>query len=119
MYLLIQGHEYKKNMRFLDQSFRLKKGLLALCEVALKNGIHTMISNYEPHMRWIHKLAGAEFDELGRADGYGRFQVCCGAFEVSRRVLTQMRSKLGISEPLYARAPYHKQELSNRHSQAA
>lgn len=93
--------------------------LLALCEVALENDIHTMISNYEPHMRRIYERAGAEFDELGRAVGYGRFPVCCGAFEVSPRVLTQMRSKLGISEPLYTRASYHRQELSNRHFQAA
>ncbi len=75
--------------------------LLALCEVALDNGIHTMISNYEPHMRRIYRRAGAQLDELGRADGYGRFPVCCGAFEVSQNVLLEMRRKMAISEPLY------------------
>lgn len=95
--------------------------LLALCEVALDNGIETLISNYEPQMRHIYKLAGAQFDELGRAHGYGRFPVCCGAFEVSSRVLTQMRRKIKISEPLYMRAPYPKQSVdrSNYHSHAA
>lgn len=77
--------------------------LLALCEVALDNGIDTLISNYEPHMRRIYQRAGAELDELGRADGYGRFPVCCGAFEVSSRVLTQMRLKTKVAEPLYRR----------------
>ncbi|WP_107676277.1 acyl-homoserine-lactone synthase [Agrobacterium sp. LAD9] len=75
--------------------------LLALCEVALDNGIDTLISNYEPHMRRLYKRAGAEFDELGRADRYGRFPVCCGAFEVSQRVLRQMQVNLQIVQPLY------------------
>lgn len=77
--------------------------LLALCEVALDSGVHTMISNYEPHMRRIYQKAGAELDELGRADGYGRRPVCCGAFEVSARVLAGMRSSLNVSEKLYQR----------------
>lgn len=82
-----------------DRAFCLL--LLALCEVALDNGIHTLISNYEPHMKRIYQRAGAEFDELGRSDGYGRFPVCCGVFEVSKRVLANMRSKLEIVQPLY------------------
>lgn len=80
--------------------------LLALCEVALENGIHTMISNYEPHLRRVYQKAGAEFDELGRSDGYGRFPVCCGAFEVSERVLRKMRSKVRMFEPLYRSSAY-------------
>jgi acyl homoserine lactone synthase len=84
-----------------DRAFCLL--LLALCEAALANGISTMISNYEPHMRRVYKQAGAELDELGRSDGYGRFPVCCGAFEVSHRVLAAMRSKLQVDEPLYWR----------------
>lgn len=80
--------------------------LLALCEVALDNGIHTLISNYEPHMRRIYQRAGAEFDELGRADGFGKLPVCCGAFEVSSRVLEQMRDKTKVSRPLYHRLPF-------------
>ncbi|WP_454849971.1 acyl-homoserine-lactone synthase [Rhizobium binxianense] len=77
--------------------------LLALCECALDHGIHTMISNYEPHLKRLYKRAGAEVEELGRADGYGRFPVCCGAFEVSDRVLRKMRMALGLTEPLYTR----------------
>ena len=77
--------------------------LLALCEVAIAHGIHTMISNYEPHLARIYRKAGAELDQLGKADGYGRRPVCCGAFEVSPRILNQMRAKLEITRPLYER----------------
>ncbi len=75
--------------------------LLALGEVALAHGIHTMVSNYEPHLKRIYQKAGAELDELGRADGYGTRPVCCGVFEVSKRILTAMRKKLGLTEALY------------------
>lgn len=75
--------------------------LLALCECAMVHGIHTMISNYEPHMARVYRRAGAEVDELGRADGYGLRPVCCGAFEVSERVLDRMRVSLGLEQPLY------------------
>lgn len=85
----------------VDKAFCLL--LLALCEAALAHGIHTMISNYEPHMRRVYQKAGAELDELGRSDGYGRFPVCCGAFEVSQRVLTAMRYKLQVDDPLFYR----------------
>lgn len=87
-----------------DRAFCLL--LLALCEVALDHGIHTMISNYEPQMRRVYQRAGAELDELGRTDGYGRFPVCCGAFEVSHRVLTAMRGKLKVAERLYRRPAF-------------
>jgi N-acyl-L-homoserine lactone synthetase len=75
--------------------------LLALCECAMAHGIHTMISNYEPHLKRIYKRAGAEVDELGRADKYGKYPVCCGAFEVSDQVLAKMRAALAIDLPLY------------------
>ncbi len=87
-----------------DRAFSLL--LLALCEAALASGIHTMISNYEPHMRRVYQKAGAELDELGRSDGYGRFPVCCGAFEVSHRVLGAMRAKLQVEDPLYRRPAF-------------
>ncbi|NTA35583.1 acyl-homoserine-lactone synthase [Agrobacterium salinitolerans] len=88
----------------LDRAFCLL--LLALCETALAHGIHTMVSNYEPHMRRVYQKAGAELDELGGSSGYGRFPVCCGAFEVSHRVLIAMRSKLQVNESLYRRPAY-------------
>ncbi len=91
----------------LDRAFCLL--LLALCETALAHGIHTMISNYEPHMRRVYQKAGAELDELGRSDGYGRFPVCCGAFEVSQRVLNAMRAKLNVGAPLYRRPTFPSQ----------
>lgn len=87
-----------------DRAFCLL--LLALCEMALAHGIHTMISNYEPHMRRVYRKAGAELEELGRSDGYGRFPVCCGAFEVSHRVLNAMRTKLQVDKPLYRRPTF-------------
>lgn len=78
--------------------------LLALCECAIAHGIHTMISNYEPHLKRVYKKAGAEVDELGRADGYGKHPVCCGRFEVSSGVLMKMRSALGVDLPLYRKS---------------
>ncbi|MBD8555579.1 N-acyl-L-homoserine lactone (AHL) synthase [Rhizobium sp. CFBP 8762] len=78
--------------------------LLALCECAMAHGIHTMISNYEPHMRRLYKRAGVFVDELGRADLYGKYPVCCGAFEVSEMVLSNMRSALNVDRPLYQTA---------------
>ena len=92
-----------------DRAFCLL--LLALCEVALDNGIDTLISNYEPQMRRLYKRAGAEFDELGRADGYGRFPVCCGVFEVSQRVRAQMQQSLQVSVPLYSGRSFSKREV--------
>lgn len=75
--------------------------LVALCEFALSHSIHTLISNYEPHFKRIYARAGARVHELGRADGFGRSPVCCGAFEVSSDVLSVMRARLGLSEPVY------------------
>ena len=75
--------------------------LLALCECAMGHGIHTMISNYEPQLKRIYRRAGADVQELGRADGYGKYPVCCGAFEVSERVLGKMRTALGVDLPIY------------------
>jgi acyl homoserine lactone synthase len=82
-----------------DRAFCLL--LLALCEVAMSNGIDTLVSNYEPHMRRLYRRAGAEFEEVGRADGFGRLPVCCGLFEVSARILSKMRAALQVTHPLY------------------
>lgn len=75
--------------------------LVALCEFALDHGIHTMISNYEPYARRLYTRAGAQVHELGRADGFGRHPVCCGAFEISTEVLGTMRATVGLTAPLY------------------
>ncbi|UXN67914.1 N-acyl-L-homoserine lactone (AHL) synthase (plasmid) [Devosia neptuniae] len=77
--------------------------LVALCEFALDHGIHTLVSNYEPHVKRLYHRAGARVHELGRAEGFGRSAVCCGAFEVSLDVLRTMRAKLGLSEAIYRR----------------
>ena len=79
--------------------------LVGLCEFALSHDIHTLISNYEPHFKRIYTRAGARVHELGRADGFGRFPVCCGAFEVSSDVLSNMRARLGLSEPVFGDDP--------------
>lgn len=75
--------------------------LLALCECAMAHGIHTMISNYEPHTERLYRRAGAEVEKLGSCADYGRLPVCCGAFEVSDRVLSNMRAALKVAAPLY------------------
>lgn len=75
--------------------------LLALCEVAIKHGIHTMVSNYEPQMKRVYRRAGIDVNELGRSADYGKYPVCCSTFEVSKQVLATMRSKLGVNAPLY------------------
>ncbi|UXN76125.1 N-acyl-L-homoserine lactone (AHL) synthase (plasmid) [Devosia sp. A8/3-2] len=76
---------------------------VALCEFALDHGVHTLVSNYEPHVKRLYHRAGARVHELGRAEGFGRSPVCCGAFEVSLDVLRTMRTKLGLSEAIYRR----------------
>lgn len=63
-----------------------------------------MISNFKPQIRRINEGAGAKLDEFGRANGFGKFPVCCGAFEVSPRVLQQMRRTMKIGEPLTSRS---------------
>ncbi|MDB5614946.1 MAG: Acyl-homoserine-lactone synthase [Devosia sp.] len=77
--------------------------LVALCEFALEHGIHTLVSNYEPHVKRLYSRAGARVHELGRAEGFGRSPVCCGAFEISLDVLTTMREKLAVAGPIYRR----------------
>lgn len=74
---------------------------LAACECALAHGIHTIVSNYEPHLKRVYRRAGVAMDELGQADGYGRRPVCCAAFEISPRVHSNMQAALGIRKPLY------------------
>lgn len=74
---------------------------LACYEVGLAHGIHSMISNYEPQMRRIYQRSGAAFSEIGRADGYGKRPVCCGHFEISKSVLSSMKEKMNVTEPIY------------------
>jgi acyl homoserine lactone synthase len=80
--------------------------LLALCECAMVHGIHTMISNYEPHLKRVYQRAGAVVDELGRAEGYGKRPVCCGSFEVSPTIHQQMRAAMAVDMPLYRRPAF-------------
>ena len=87
----------------IDQSRAFGMICLAAAEVAHVHGITTLISNYEPHMRRVYGRSGAQIDELGRADGYGRRPVCCGAFAISDKIVTDMRAALGINFPLYTR----------------
>lgn len=75
--------------------------LLALCECAMAHGIDTLVCNFEPQMARIYRRAGLPVDEVGRADGYGRFPVCCGVFDVSTNTYIQMRNTLGVSHALY------------------
>ncbi|MDO5614531.1 MAG: acyl-homoserine-lactone synthase [Paracoccus sp. (in: a-proteobacteria)] len=80
--------------------------LIALCEAALACGIDRLVSNFEPVMARIYQRAGVRMQMHGRADGYGRRPVCCASFEVSSRVLHQMRARIGISLPLLMPQPH-------------
>ncbi|MCG7509320.1 acyl-homoserine-lactone synthase [Mesorhizobium retamae] len=93
--------------------------LLALCECAMAHGIHTMISNYEPHLKRVYQRAGAVVDELGRADGYGNRPVCCGSFDVSAEIHARMQAAMEVDIPLYRRPPLHNAEVMNKHNIAA
>ena len=66
-------------------------------EVAADAGITTLVSNYEPHHARVYNRAGVHFEEIGRADGYGRRPVCCGLFHVSKAGLAEIYATLGIS----------------------
>lgn len=76
-----------------DRAFCLL--LLALCETALAHGIHTMISNYEPHMRRVYQKAGAELDELGRTVN-GGVKSCHAAAQKSATCGARMRPPGGL-----------------------
>ncbi|PJR92568.1 N-acyl-L-homoserine lactone (AHL) synthase [Ochrobactrum sp. 695/2009] len=103
--LCIDDEALKRDLPDLSLRHAFNLLLLALCEVALDNGIDTLVSNYEPYMRSAYRRAGVSFEELGCAGGFGRFSVCCGVFQVSLRVLFQMRQKINCTEPLYRRSP--------------
>jgi len=75
--------------------------LLGLCEFGLASGISTIAANFDPAMRRIYYKAGCEVEVIGRSNAYGKRPVCCGTFEVSRRILSNMRKKLSVSQPLY------------------
>ena len=74
--------------------------LVAICEVAVEYGIHTVASNYEPHVMRLYRSAGATIDEIGRAEGYGKRPVCCGLFETTDETLSDMREAVGIEGSL-------------------
>lgn len=75
--------------------------LLGLCEIGLEKGIRTIAANFDPIMRRVYHRAGCEVEILGAADLYGKRPVACGTFEVSERILMQMRAKLGIDTAVY------------------
>jgi len=75
--------------------------LLALCECSIAHGIETLVSNYEPQMARVYRRAGLMVDEIGRADGYGRFPVCCGIFDVCEETRQRMQTALRVTRPLY------------------
>jgi acyl homoserine lactone synthase len=93
-------------------------GLLCLAtgECALAHGIHTVVCNYEPHMKRVYASYGARLEELGRADGFGKRPVCCGLFSISEGFVASMQSALGRFEPLY----HHRLNVApQRHDMAA
>jgi acyl homoserine lactone synthase len=85
----------------IDSSRAIGLMCLALAECAVSHNIHTLICNYEPHMARVYKRTGCPVQELGRADGYGRRPVCCGAFYMSPETVTAMRQAQKVDLPLY------------------
>ncbi|NTJ35918.1 N-acyl-L-homoserine lactone (AHL) synthase [Agrobacterium rhizogenes] len=99
--MCIDTEKIEMNLPELEPSRAFGLLLLALCECAQHHGITTMISNYEPQLRRLYKRAGLQVEELGRSNGFGKFPVCCGAFEVSELVRRKMAEKLGVETALY------------------
>lgn len=102
----------------VDQARAFGLLCLAAAECSRLHGIHTVLSNYEPHMKRVYQRSGANIQELGRADGFGQRPVCCGAFEISDAFVESMRAAMDITEPLYERfwsprrAPVHEVGLA-------
>lgn len=88
--------------------------LLALCELGLKNGIEMIVANFDPAMKRIYHKAGCEVIVHGVSKAHGRRPVACGSFEVSPRILRQMRTKLGIAEPLYGRRSFQTKQAGRQ-----
>ncbi len=92
--------------------------LLGLCEFGIANGIDMVAANFDPVMQRIYRRSGCEVHVHGRSDAFGKRPVCCGTFEVSRRILLQMRAHLGISEPIWkpfdARVPVRRPGFAER-----
>ncbi|MEM1375898.1 MAG: acyl-homoserine-lactone synthase [Pseudomonadota bacterium] len=78
--------------------------LLGLCELGLQNGIEMIVANFDPVMKRIYNKAGCEVEVHGVSNNYGRRPVACGTFEVSTRILRQMREKLNISHSIYEKS---------------
>jgi acyl homoserine lactone synthase len=102
--MCIDAGAIRRDLPEIDPARAFCLMLLALCECAMAHGISTMVSNYEPHLKRIYAKAGAEVDEIGRAEGFGRRPVCCGTFEVSARIRAAMRARLRIDVPLYRKS---------------
>ena len=51
-------------------------------------------------MKRIYLRSGVAVNELGRANNYGKYPVCCGLFEVSKLTLASMRNKQNINYAL-------------------
>ncbi|MBF2716832.1 acyl-homoserine-lactone synthase [Agrobacterium vitis] len=77
--------------------------LLTVYECALAHGIKAIVANYEPRLKKIYDRAGADVLEIGRADGYGKYPVCCGTFEINHQGRENMRHALKVHEPLFSR----------------
>ena len=75
--------------------------LLGLCEFGLAHGIDMIAANFDPVMRRIYRRSGCEVTVHGQSGAFGTRPVCCGTFEVSRRILGKMRAHLGIREPVW------------------
>ncbi|MFD0916445.1 acyl-homoserine-lactone synthase [Pseudahrensia aquimaris] len=73
--------------------------LVGIGEIGCAAGIKTIVGNFVPAMLKLYKRAHCKVDVLGRTDRFGP-TVYLGAFHVSEEILENMKSVLGIENPV-------------------
>ena len=67
-----------------------------------------------------YQKSGAELDEIGRSDTFGKRPVCCGLFRVDEEVLGRMRKALALQgvalTPFRDPAPHGRRRWMARNS---
>jgi len=75
--------------------------LVGLCEYALAKNIDFIVANFDPAMVRVYRSSGCEVEVLGKSTKYGVRPVACGMFEVSHRILNNMRQTLKLDSPVF------------------
>ena len=74
--------------------------LLALCEIALTNGIHTLVTAYQPSMRRIFNLAGIHMNEMCHFNEIAKTSYYVGSFPVTAEYIMKMQQRLKVEASL-------------------